>query len=371
MDDMRRNLVDLNCRAAASRSRSAGGARSGGRGRVRRRPGAQHPLPQSAGRAVVRHRTPRMPSASSAATCSSPAAARIARHASLRHHRLPDPARAPGRQRAGGRAAADALRQPPDRDHQLARRQRPAGAGDARRDRARGRAPRARHGARQRLPRIPHAARGAARVHRAAARRAEDRARRRSSRSWCCRWSAARCGSRGSSTTCSRACASNPDSSTCAARASSSATWSRTRAGWSMRCCASAASRSRSTCPRASTLQGDATRLTQVFVNLIANASKFAPEGTPIRVGARRGRQQVSAWVEDAGPGPSRGRRASASSSASSAAAAGAGAGRPGAGAVDLAFHCRTPRRQHHRGAHRRGLHALHDRRCPNPEPDA
>ena len=34
-------------------------------------------------------------------------------------------------------------------------------------------------------------------------------------------------------------------------------------------------------------LQGDATRLTQVFVNLIANASKFAPEGTPIRVGAR------------------------------------------------------------------------------------
>ena len=32
--------------------------------------------------------------------------------------------------------------------------------------------------------------------------------------------------------------------------------------------------------------EGDGTRLTQVFVNLIANASKFAPEGTPIRVGA-------------------------------------------------------------------------------------
>jgi signal transduction histidine kinase len=50
-------------------------------------------------------------------------------------------------------------------------------------------------------------------------------------------------------------------------------------------------------------LQGDATRLTQVFVNLIANASKFAPEGTPIRVGAHAEGGNVSAWVEDSGPG--------------------------------------------------------------------
>ena len=50
-------------------------------------------------------------------------------------------------------------------------------------------------------------------------------------------------------------------------------------------------------------LQGDATRLTQVFVNLIANASKFAPEGTAVRVGARAEGAQISAWVEDAGPG--------------------------------------------------------------------
>jgi signal transduction histidine kinase len=50
-------------------------------------------------------------------------------------------------------------------------------------------------------------------------------------------------------------------------------------------------------------LQGDATRLTQVFVNLIANASKFAPEGSPIRVGARVDGNSVSAWVEDSGPG--------------------------------------------------------------------
>jgi signal transduction histidine kinase len=50
-------------------------------------------------------------------------------------------------------------------------------------------------------------------------------------------------------------------------------------------------------------LQGDATRLTQVFVNLIANASKFAPEGSPVRVGARRDGNSIEAWVEDSGPG--------------------------------------------------------------------
>jgi len=50
-------------------------------------------------------------------------------------------------------------------------------------------------------------------------------------------------------------------------------------------------------------LLGDATRLTQVFVNLIANASKFAPEGTAIRIGARRDAALLTAWVEDSGPG--------------------------------------------------------------------
>jgi signal transduction histidine kinase len=55
--------------------------------------------------------------------------------------------------------------------------------------------------------------------------------------------------------------------------------------------------------PAGLALQGDATRLTQVFVNLIANASKFAPEGTPVRVGARREDAVVHAWVEDSGPG--------------------------------------------------------------------
>lgn len=59
--------------------------------------------------------------------------------------------------------------------------------------------------------------------------------------------------------------------------------------------------------PEGLTLQGDATRLTQVFVNLIANASKFAPEGAPIYLGAEAAAgpdgRVVRAWVEDTGPG--------------------------------------------------------------------
>src|SRR4030095_9745458 len=55
--------------------------------------------------------------------------------------------------------------------------------------------------------------------------------------------------------------------------------------------------------PEGLALQGDATRLTQVFVNLIANASKFAPEGTPIRIGATLEGANINAWVEDSGPG--------------------------------------------------------------------
>lgn len=50
-------------------------------------------------------------------------------------------------------------------------------------------------------------------------------------------------------------------------------------------------------------IEGDAPRLTQVFVNLLANASKFGPEGSVIRVGAEAGGGRVTAWVEDEGPG--------------------------------------------------------------------
>lgn len=51
------------------------------------------------------------------------------------------------------------------------------------------------------------------------------------------------------------------------------------------------------------TIEGDSTRLTQVFVNLLANASKFAPEGSSIRIGARSTGREVETWVEDEGPG--------------------------------------------------------------------
>jgi signal transduction histidine kinase len=51
-------------------------------------------------------------------------------------------------------------------------------------------------------------------------------------------------------------------------------------------------------------IEGDKTRLTQVFVNLLANANKFAPEDSVVRVGAQALDGQVMAWVEDEGPGP-------------------------------------------------------------------
>jgi signal transduction histidine kinase len=50
-------------------------------------------------------------------------------------------------------------------------------------------------------------------------------------------------------------------------------------------------------------ISGDKTRLTQVFVNLLANANKFAPEGSCVRIGASREGTFVRAWVEDEGPG--------------------------------------------------------------------
>lgn len=50
-------------------------------------------------------------------------------------------------------------------------------------------------------------------------------------------------------------------------------------------------------------LSGDAPRLVQVFVNLIANAGKFSPEGTTVRVGGEVTANRVTIFVEDDGPG--------------------------------------------------------------------
>lgn len=54
-----------------------------------------------------------------------------------------------------------------------------------------------------------------------------------------------------------------------------------------------------------SSIRGDEQRLTQVFVNLLANASKFAPPDSVIRIGGRATHNAgVTFWVEDEGPGP-------------------------------------------------------------------
>lgn len=52
-------------------------------------------------------------------------------------------------------------------------------------------------------------------------------------------------------------------------------------------------------------IRGDQQRLTQVMVNLLANASKFAPNDSVIRIGASaRAEGGIRFWVDDDGPGP-------------------------------------------------------------------
>ncbi|HJZ49464.1 MAG TPA: ATP-binding protein [Roseiflexaceae bacterium] len=48
---------------------------------------------------------------------------------------------------------------------------------------------------------------------------------------------------------------------------------------------------------------GDAPLLTQVFVNLLANANKFAPARSTITIGGEVADAEVTLWVEDQGPG--------------------------------------------------------------------
>ena len=50
-------------------------------------------------------------------------------------------------------------------------------------------------------------------------------------------------------------------------------------------------------------VRGDAQRLTQVFVNLLANAVKFSPEGSTLYIGGRTQAHEIEVWVEDEGPG--------------------------------------------------------------------
>lgn len=50
-------------------------------------------------------------------------------------------------------------------------------------------------------------------------------------------------------------------------------------------------------------LAADPGRLAQVFVNLLSNASKYAPSGSTVRVGGRVAADAIELWVEDEGPG--------------------------------------------------------------------
>jgi signal transduction histidine kinase len=50
-------------------------------------------------------------------------------------------------------------------------------------------------------------------------------------------------------------------------------------------------------------VRGDSQRLSQVFVNLLANAAKFAPEASTIRIGGLRSGGVVEVWIEDEGRG--------------------------------------------------------------------
>jgi signal transduction histidine kinase len=50
-------------------------------------------------------------------------------------------------------------------------------------------------------------------------------------------------------------------------------------------------------------VRGDAQRLGQVLVNLLANAAKFSPENSTIRVGGQRLGSEIEIWVEDEGHG--------------------------------------------------------------------
>jgi signal transduction histidine kinase len=50
-------------------------------------------------------------------------------------------------------------------------------------------------------------------------------------------------------------------------------------------------------------IEGDGPRLTQVLVNLLANASKYAPEDSVVRIGAAHTGETVTLWIEDEGLG--------------------------------------------------------------------
>ncbi len=176
-------------------------------------------------------------------------------------------------------------------------------AGDPGRNSDRVGAANARRDPRERVARVPHAARGAARIASsccATGFRTSAPTRR---ASWCSPSSAARCGSRSSSTICWRVCASRRGNIPFAASRSPSTKWWKRPPTWRRRSSRSAGKCSRSISRILSPVTGDRDRLLQVFVNLLGNANKFSPAGSTIRVGGETQEGAVTLWVEDEGTG--------------------------------------------------------------------
>ena len=107
-------------------------------------------------------------------------------------------------------------------------------------------------------------------------------------------------------------------------------------------------------------IEGDLPRLTQVFVNLLANANKFAPEDSIVRIGAEARDGHVLALGRGRGPG-TRGRRNRSDIRALSARVRGrARTRRPGSRSMDREVDHRSPRGHDLPGAHRAGAHQIH-----------
>ena len=157
----------------------------------------------------------------------------------------------------------------------------------------------------------------------------------------------------------------DPRSSTCDARARSSRTRGELVGGPAGAARPVARSRRcRRTC-RAG--PGDAPRLTQVFVNLLANANKFGPEGSTIRVGGERDGGEVERLGRGRGPRRRRARARLDLRALLPCRGPGARAARPGPRAVDREVDRRAARRPRRAPSARRPGARGSRSRCRSP----